>query len=378
MLAFHPTSAFVVLHRALSTSVDPTLLISHCPTFLAYLTASIMSSEADRPTTPATPPRFKYLPEGRPWPTAYWPGIGDFIVITIDPVASVGHLDKVARRAARKLPKHRFVALAMSIYGLPIETKPFTHYLVALVRRGLPTVNNPPWSSPDMCYPISPYTYHPTRSETIQPIHPFPLANCYIDMTSALLDPICCRITTSPHDYTPVLPMSAKQLSRLRRLFSREVVHFEDLVERLKRGDLEVIASLPLPSSPVSASEVPLPSSLPPSLSDRNASSDRASVSSDDSASSISSPAIKQITPEEVSMIGSDDSISVVSDHDTGDELGSEDADHQLFEMMRFETMMNDTGDPRDPVVHVSYDLDEVDEITDPLLFIKVRDQLLS
>ena len=241
-----------------------------------------------------------------------------------------------------------------------------------LVRRGLPTLNTFPWNSPEMCYPILPNTYHPTRSENIEPTHPLPLSDCYIDMTWPFLEFTCCRIPTTPRDYTPVLPVSSAQLSRLRRLFSREVARVEDLEERLKQGDLEVIAAVPLPPSPVSAAKVPLPDSPIATP----ASSLKARGDSHDSRSDLAGAMTGQVARDEVSIIASDDSDSLASGQDDSAELGSEAADNQLFEMLRFENMINYTGDPRDPVAHVSYDLDEVDEVTDPLLFIEVRDRI--
>lgn len=226
-----------------------------------------------------------------------------------------------------------------------------------------------------MCYPILPNTYHPTRGEIIRPIHPIPLDNCYIDMTSAFLDPIRCRVSSTPRDYTPVLPLPTSQLSRLRMLFSIEVMTLEEREEKLRLGDLEVIASIPLPPTPVS-SQVPLPPSPPPALLGGKRSSDVANDVDYDSQSELSLPIAEQTAPDEMSMIGSDDSDSLASDRDVQDDLGSEAAEDQLYEMLRFENMLNDTGDTRDPVVHVSYDLNEVAEVGDPLSFIRIRDQL--
>ena len=80
-----------------------------------------MSTEVD-PSALASP-QFRYLSEDRPGPTTFWPGLGDFVVLTVDPVASVSHLDVVAKRAARKLPKRRFVALTMTVcHALLLQT----------------------------------------------------------------------------------------------------------------------------------------------------------------------------------------------------------------------------------------------------------------
>ena len=64
-------------------------------------------------------PRFRYMdnPEAyrRDMPVAQIPGIGDFVVFAIDPVASVAHLDKVARQAAGKIKTRRHVGLVMMV-----------------------------------------------------------------------------------------------------------------------------------------------------------------------------------------------------------------------------------------------------------------------
>ncbi|VDB88602.1 unnamed protein product [Peniophora sp. CBMAI 1063] len=334
-------------------------------------------STKSRPPTPDTP-QFRYLPKDQwPAPIVHFPNLGDFVVLTVDPVASVAHLDEAAKHAARALPRQRFVALVMEVYGLPLNTKPFTHCSFALVRQGLPTRHNPPWDSPEMCYPILPNARHPTRDETVQPIHPLPLDDCYIDMTSAFLDAIRCRVTTSPRDYTPVLRVTMSQLTRLEALFSDEVANLEDIEERLAMGDLDAIASVPLPTTPLSAFQIPLPPSpsLTP-LEDKGPSEFGMKTDFHASRSEGSEYGAERTAADatdEVSMIGSDDSDSSV---EGSEELGSEAADDQLFEMLRFENILNDVGDLRDPAVHVSYDLSEVGEVVDPISFIKIRDEL--
>lgn len=64
-------------------------------------------------------PHFRYLENpGATWrnlPVVQMPVGGDFVVFSIDPVASVAHLDKVARRAARQLRTRRHVGLVMMV-----------------------------------------------------------------------------------------------------------------------------------------------------------------------------------------------------------------------------------------------------------------------
>ena len=66
-------------------------------------------------------PTYRYLPSPeeqlipRNVPTAWMPLLGDFVVFSIDPVASVAHLDKVARQAAKKIRTHRHVGLIIMV-----------------------------------------------------------------------------------------------------------------------------------------------------------------------------------------------------------------------------------------------------------------------
>ncbi|KZV75930.1 hypothetical protein PENSPDRAFT_646734 [Peniophora sp. CONT] len=342
-----------------------------------------MSVEREHPATLSQRLQFRYPAGEHSNPTAYWPSFGDFVILTVDPVASVAHLDKVARRAARKLPKQRFVALTITGFGIPLKTKPFVQFLIALVRQGLPTGNNPPWNSQNMCRPILPNTYHPLGCEPIQPFYPFPLQDCYIDMSLPFLDAMQCRVTTIPRDYTPVLSIPSLQIVRLNRMFSEEVYRVEDLQERLGAGELEAFASIPLPPSPGSACNIPLPSS--PAFDSTDCDESDADTEGDSDSEvdgSAPHPAYAErrpISPDEVSVIASDDGVSVDSRDLSKSEHGSvhdEAAEAELDLMLRFQDLLNDIGDTREPVVHVSYDLEEITDVTDPLLFIEVRKQL--
>lgn len=67
-------------------------------------------------------PPFKYLSDPHAWRRSQavtgLPSVGDFVVCSIDPVASVAHLDKVAQQAARKLHSRRYVAFIMAVRKL--------------------------------------------------------------------------------------------------------------------------------------------------------------------------------------------------------------------------------------------------------------------
>lgn len=76
---------------------------------------------SDAPAVGQPKPTYKYLPSpekgitNRHVPTAAMPLLGDFVVFSIDPVASVAHLDKTARQAARKIRTRRHVGIIMMV-----------------------------------------------------------------------------------------------------------------------------------------------------------------------------------------------------------------------------------------------------------------------
>lgn len=78
---------------------------------------------------PAPTPAFKYLEHPKSWfrntPKRYMPTEGDIVVFSVDPEASVAHLDRKARRAARKIATQKYVAvvhLVSSAFSLPQAT----------------------------------------------------------------------------------------------------------------------------------------------------------------------------------------------------------------------------------------------------------------
>ena len=85
---------------------------------------------ADSIVAEQSQPRFRYMGNPgaykRDLPTAQIPGIGDFVVFAIDPVASVAHLDKVARQAARKIKTRRHVGLIMMVRVYSVECRLYT------------------------------------------------------------------------------------------------------------------------------------------------------------------------------------------------------------------------------------------------------------
>ncbi|KZV63344.1 hypothetical protein PENSPDRAFT_590020, partial [Peniophora sp. CONT] len=105
-----------------------------------------------------------------------YPNLGDFAVLSIDPVASVGHLDRVARQAASLLPIRKYVVL---LTGLPVDSKPTHPYRVYFVRKGVPEPRLRGYDSAESCIAILPDTHWVAAREPLRPAHPLPWENCY-------------------------------------------------------------------------------------------------------------------------------------------------------------------------------------------------------
>ncbi|KZV94929.1 hypothetical protein EXIGLDRAFT_736164 [Exidia glandulosa HHB12029] len=106
---------------------------------------------------------------------------GAFVVIAIDPVASVAALrDEQATREAAELKPGRYLAFLNSNVGfdfMPAAGAPRISFSFCLVARGLP---NPPheWAAT----PIAPAPAHPlTGREALIPSPPVPWSDCYIN-----------------------------------------------------------------------------------------------------------------------------------------------------------------------------------------------------
>ena len=80
-----------------------------------------LSTQSEGAASPPVSKTWKYLenPAAPEWlrsrPEVAFPNLGDFAVLSIDPVASVGHLDAIAKRSAALLPIRRYVVLVFSV-----------------------------------------------------------------------------------------------------------------------------------------------------------------------------------------------------------------------------------------------------------------------
>ncbi|KZV65604.1 hypothetical protein PENSPDRAFT_124991 [Peniophora sp. CONT] len=310
-------------------------------------------------------PHFKYMENPgaymRDIPIAQIPGAGDFVVLSIDPVASVAHLDDVARKAAKRLRTRRYVGLILQ--GLAMEDLPANQFVFSFVRKGLPPTS-PPDSFSDMCIPILPNTYHPTNVEPLRPLHPLPWQDCYISFTNQL-NYRDLRVKTTPRDYTGVLPVdNLDEIFRLDCMIDDSAGVVKRRMLRLQEGSLEAIATIPLPNSPLNSQ---LAFRSVPELEENVDDQPHADAESVSSLAASSEIRLDTVNPDDVSMIG-----SIESDASQGQAKRpalSQEAD--IGFLHAFENMIDSTGSVNNPVVDVWYDLDMITDLPDVSLFVE-------
>ncbi|VDB91442.1 unnamed protein product [Peniophora sp. CBMAI 1063] len=325
----------------------------------------------DAPAVDDAKPVFRYLPSPeeqllpRTHTTAWMPLLGDFVVFSIDPVASVAHLDKVARHAAKKIQTHRHVGLVIMVEGIPMDDVPVNAFNFAFLRKGLPRMA-PPHSYPDLCIPVLPNTSHPSSYEALRPMHPLPWDDCYISATDEL-GFRTLRVKTTVRDYTPILPLFPEELWRVNTIVDDCDGLTEQRERRIQKGELEAIATIPLPESPTSSKHVPLPVLPNEGINSLHELGEGSSVYS---SASSQEQQLTTLNPDDVSMIGSVDSSS------SGDLPRHALKDVDIGFMQHFESLLNSGGSVDDPVVDIWYDLDMVKEVTDMSLFLDECDQI--
>ncbi|VDC01581.1 unnamed protein product [Peniophora sp. CBMAI 1063] len=331
------------------------------------LASSASYNSADfRPNTPPPPARpWKYLehPDADEWLRGpreehNYPNLGDFVVLSIDPLATVGHLDAIAKRAAQQLPIRKYVALALQSFGLPLSTKPTHSFDFMFVRKGRPQPRLRELDTEDSCISILPNDTAVSSCPPVRPAHPLPWGDCYLDATYGF--PQSCRVTSTRRDYVPVLPILDSEVIRI----TSHLRPYWSKIHDLNTGNganwsqpLDFVSPAPLSSKECSADGVPAPS-------------EGAHPSVIDSTGNLRVVSVDKAEPnpnsaqDDVSVIASDDGARNEPEPDT-------DAEEDLDMLLNFESMMMDAGEVRDPVVNVCYNLDVVTEIVDPVHFLE-------
>ncbi|KAK0473073.1 hypothetical protein IW261DRAFT_718525 [Armillaria novae-zelandiae] len=111
------------------------------------------------------------------------PHFGEYVVLKLDPVASLRSLnDPVVLRACKILKNKTYIACAINLCSFPLPGAKYVSLTAALVSQGLPNSDLGRFILPDMSVPISPETCHPGDPLSRPPMklsNPLPWPNCY-------------------------------------------------------------------------------------------------------------------------------------------------------------------------------------------------------
>ncbi|VDB85222.1 unnamed protein product, partial [Peniophora sp. CBMAI 1063] len=267
---------------------------------------------------------------------------GDFVVLSLNPLLSVAHLDAQARKEAAALHSARYIALVKGVgQGLPLKTKPTNEYLIVPVRDTGRPASYPddarfcltPKIASQLALPISPYR-RDGEEESCMPIVPtadFIRSECELDLAFGSLR---VRVTTSRRDCSDVLSLPTSELVRLSHLQHRALEARESLVS----------------SGGIATDFDPRP--------------------------------VPEIVNQQFSPIiyprGEDcddlESISGIFEHDSSSDM------HESLDMDEalrlFSALLKHSGSKNVPVVDVQYDLSSVKHIPDPSDFMRERWEL--
>ena len=166
--------------------------------------------------------------------------------------------------------------------------------------------------------------------------------------------PFSCRVTSIKRDYTPVLPTLDDEITRVEDYFEARYTVLHKL--RRERGaDWREPLDLVEATSLLPTCSTAQPTALPPDVDHIDT---RAALPHD--------------SPDDVSIIGSDE-----GEHNHSDSDSDSDDEEELNMLLTFEHMLFDLGELRNPVVNVWYDLDTITEIVDPVHFLEDVKRLL-
>ncbi|KAK7031223.1 hypothetical protein VNI00_013639 [Paramarasmius palmivorus] len=110
------------------------------------------------------------------------PAPNTFVVVQLDAMDSVSHLDNPElTEACRKLKNRKYLAYVGRREGLFWPDVPYYSYVFYFVHRGLKYKNELQQDvDPGMCVPVSPNTSHPLGRAPLDPGQPLPWNDCYV------------------------------------------------------------------------------------------------------------------------------------------------------------------------------------------------------
>ncbi|KZV69664.1 hypothetical protein PENSPDRAFT_471723 [Peniophora sp. CONT] len=162
---------------------------------------------------------------------------GDFVVMKLNPVLSVMHLDSLAKEEAAAMRPRPYLALTLQSYGLVATTNATNKYELLLVRdTGRPPPDHidekfriPPDIASRLAIPISNIPLRQNDNEDQVLVMPdFPRPGCVIEF---IYGSRCVRVTTTARDFTKALTMSIPESSHLRHLNRCAEAALESLVD---------------------------------------------------------------------------------------------------------------------------------------------------
>ncbi|KAI0350625.1 hypothetical protein OH77DRAFT_1412659, partial [Trametes cingulata] len=110
----------------------------------------------------------------------YSPNPGTYAVVRMDPVAMVQNSDdQDAVAAASAMKPKRYLVYIQSDLELPFPHRPWYCYRVWPIAPFVRPRDEAAGVTSDMCTPIFPNMYHPTRRAPLRTEPPFPFDNCY-------------------------------------------------------------------------------------------------------------------------------------------------------------------------------------------------------
>ncbi|PBL00114.1 hypothetical protein ARMGADRAFT_917705 [Armillaria gallica] len=108
------------------------------------------------------------------------PHLGEYIVLKLDPVASLKYLDDPAvTKACEALESKSYVACVINLLSFPLPGVEYINIAVTLVSQGLPISNPDRFIIPDMSVPILSNVSHPLSRLPMKPSNPLPWSDCY-------------------------------------------------------------------------------------------------------------------------------------------------------------------------------------------------------
>lgn len=291
---------------------------------------------------------FRYpVRSGRPQTTSM-PSPGDFVVLTLNPLFSVAHLDAEARREASKLRPGKYVAMVTDLgQGLPLKSKPTNEYYVKFVRD--------PWQLPPeiddqvmegrfklpahlaaqlaaSIHPHNPRTLLDDEHQAIKPVADFPCAECEFDLSTGSLG---VRVTTASRDCTQVLSVPTSELLRLSHMQHEAL----EVCEMLRQAGEIPPEFNPRPDPQIVSQRFP-PSDIRQALEELNG---------------FNSLDAGDVHPDATSCETTPD----------------------MNDMLRLlSALLKHPGSKNVPVVDIQYDLSQVETIRDPSYFLRERWEL--